>query len=64
MPTEDPQYQYFTRITGAIVGVATLVGAAGVYYAMTNRDLIASAPGNIEYVLALWQSQRPPTWSY
>ena len=53
MPTPDPQYQYFTWIAGAVVGVATLVGAGGVYYAMTNHELIAPAPGIVEYVLAV-----------
>ena len=52
MPTPDPQFQYFTWIAGAIVGVATLVGAGGVYYAMSNHELIAPAPGVVEYVLA------------
>jgi len=53
MPTPDPQYQYFTWIAGGVVGVALIVGAYGVYYAMTNHELIAPAPGMVEYVLAV-----------
>ena len=53
MPTPDPQFQYFTWIAGGIIGVAVLVGAGGVYYAMSNHELIAPAPGIVEYVLAV-----------
>jgi len=52
MPTPDPQFQYFTWIAGAVVGVAVVVGAYGVYYAMSRHALIAPAPGVVEYFLA------------